>query len=304
MQRLRRWPQLATLFVLALALGYLAWLGWGLFPGSSPKLTDVFDGGRALALARDLCDIGPRPAGSPEAQQASDLILDELRRQGWKTGLEEYEVDGKKLRNVAGIAGESGPLLVLATHYDTRSVSDNDPDPAKRSQPSPGANDSASGTAVLLELARALDVSHLQQRVWLVFLDGEGDAGLPNWKEESGARQFVRGRHPAAVIYINQVGAAEARFPKLPDATKSLQDTLWELAAELGYGETFINETDSSPMDAHTIFLQADIPTAEIIQSDYPYALSSEDTYDKLDAKTLESVGVLLESYLENGPAQ
>jgi len=301
MERLRGWPQIATLFVLALALGYLAWLGWGLLPGGEPSVTDGFDGTRALALTQDICDIGPRPVGSPENDQTADLILEELRRQGWKTAEEDYTAGDMSLRNVAGLAGgEEGPLLVIATHYDSRSISDGDAIPSRRNQPSPGANDGASGVAVLLELARAVDVTHLQHRVWLIFLDGEAEAGLPSWKEASGATQFVDGRHPDAIIYLNMVGAADAVFPQLPDVDQSLQTQLWELAAKLGFDDRFVSETGPIVKDAHLVFLQADIPTVEIIQPDYPYARSTEDTCDKLDAATLLSVGALLESYLEN----
>jgi len=292
--RLSNWPQLATLFVLALALGYLAWLGWGLMPGNQPQEQDGFDGDRALALANDQCEIGPRPAGSSAAWATGDMILEELKRLGWQTAVEEYTAGDIQLRNVAGLAGEEGPLLVIATHYDTSHISD-----AKGDLPM-GANDGASGTAVLLELARALDTTRLQHRVWLLFLDGEADPNQPGWEKLSGARQFTDGRQPDAVIYLNLVGAADARFPKSPDATDLLQTQLWKIASKLGYKQ-FVPDIGPKVLDAHSVFLGADIPTAEIIQPDYPYAASTEDTCDRLDAGTLAAVGVLLESYLENG---
>ncbi len=299
MARLRGWPQLATLFALALALGYLAWLGWGLLPGGASPVSDGFDGQRALALAQDICEIGPRPVGSPKNDQTADIILEELRRQGWKTAEEDYAAGDMRLRNVAGLAGgDEGPLLVIATHYDSRSISDADPDPARRTQPSPGANDGASGAAVLLELARVVDIAHLRHRVWLVFLNGEAEAGLPSWNEASGAKKFVDGRQPDAMIYLNLVGATDAVFPRSPDATPDLQSQLWHLADELGLGNRFVNETGPVVKDAHLVFLQAEIPTAEIIQPDYPYARTTEDSCDKLDAATLEAVGLLLESYI------
>jgi len=299
MDRLPRWPQLATLLVLALALGYLAWLGWGLLPREA-SVNAGFDGDRALSLAQTQCDAGPRPAGSPEDWRTGDDIAEELQRQGWKTAVEEYTVGSMQLRNIAGLAGESGPLLVIATHYDTRSVSDADPDPERRNQPSPGANDGISGVSILLELARALDAGKLEHRVWLVFLDGDADAGLPSWPASSGAQNFVEGRRPEAVIYLNMAGAADARFPQISDANELLQTQLWKQAAKLGYDALFTLETGPAIEDAHTIFAQADIPTAEIIQPDYPYARTSEDACDKLDAATLKAVGVLLESYIEN----
>jgi len=301
MRRLPRWPQIATLLVLLLALGYLAWLGWGLLPGNEPEETDDFDGKRALALAQDLCDIGPRPAGSAEAKRTSELILEELKRQGWETAEQVYAVGDTPLRNVAGLAGDEGPLLVIAAHYDTRSVSDLDPDPDKQEVPSPGANDDGSGVAILLELARALDLSRIKHQVWLVFLDGDAEVGLPDWEQSSGARQFIDGRYPGAVIYLNRVGATDATFPQPPSGARSLQLQLWKLADELGLEETFLPKTGPKLTDAHTVFLDAGIPTAAIIQPDYPYTHTTEDTCDKLDADTLSAVGALLEKYLEDG---
>ena len=293
--RFSGWPQLATLFVLALSLAYLAWLGWGLMPGHGPIEKDGFDGQRALALVKDQCEIGPRPAGSPGAWMTGDMILDELQRVGWKTAVDEYAVGDKQLRNLAGLAGESGPLVVIATHYDTR------PPATLEDKPSLGANDGASGVAVLLELARVLNVQKLRHRVWLVFLDGEAQPDAPDWEQISGARQFLDGRHPAAVIYLSNVGAADAVFLQVPDANDLLQTQLWKLGARLGYERLFVPDAGPEVVDAHTVFVQAGVPTAEIIQANYPYAGAPDDDCDKLDAETLAAVGVLLESYIGNG---
>ena len=300
-RRLPRWPQIATLLVLILSLGYLAWLGWGLLPGNGPEETDSFDGERALALTRDLCEIGPRPHGSEEARRASELILEELERQGWKTAEDVYAVGDTSLRNVAGLAGDEGPLLVLAAHYDSRSVSDLDPDPERQIDPSPGANDDGSGVAVLLELARSLDTSNLKHQLWLVFLDGDAEVGLPHWEETSGAQQFITGREPNAIIYLNMVGATDASFPQQFNATRSLQLQLWRLADNMGLEAFFPPRNGPLVEDAHTIFLDYGIPTVAIIQPDYPYAHTTEDTCDKLSADTLAAVGSLLETYLEDG---
>ncbi len=293
--RLSGWPQLLTLLVLTLAFGYLAWLGWGLLPGHGPLERDGFDGRRALALVKDQCELGPRPGGSVEAWMVGDMILGELQRVGWKTAVEEYAADDLQLRNVAGLAGESGPLVVIATHYDTTRLTSED------GRPMLGANNGASGVAVLLELARALNVQKLQHRLWLVFLDGEADPDAPDWDQLSGARRFAQNRHPAAIIYLNNVGAVHPYFPQAPDANELLQSQLWKLAGRLGYESLFPQQVGPTIIDAHTRFIQAGIPTAIIIQPDYPYARTPEDDCKKIDEKSLQAVGVLLESYVENG---
>lgn len=85
---------------------------------------------------------------------------------------------GVKARNIIGKQGR-GPIAILGAHYDTRRQADNDP--AQRTQPVMGADDGASGVAVLLELARTLDVLKTQREIWLAFFDTEDDGRLDGW---------------------------------------------------------------------------------------------------------------------------
>ena len=163
-----------------------------------------------------------------------------------------------------------------------------------------GANDGASGAAVLLELTRSLDVSKLSHRVWFVFLDGEANAGVPGWEGMLGSRAFSRRHHPAAVVYLDKVGAADAVFPKSPDATALLQTQLWEWAKKLGFSQQFSLQTGPDIEDAPTIFLKSGIAASEIVQPDFAADHTTLDQCDQLSTDTLERVGILLEHYLEN----
>ncbi len=294
------WAQWATLATLFLALGYLAWLGWGLLPRNHHE-ERAFNGERAMTWAQAQCDLGPRPAGSPEAFQTGDLIVRQLEAQGWKVRAQTFDHDSAQLRNLVGMKGEGSPVLALVTHYDTRMQADADSDPQKRDQPTLGANDGASGVSILLELARSLDFGRIEHPVWLVFLDGEANAGLPGWEAGLGAQALAQAVHPKAIIYLNLVGAANARFPRSPDATSLLQNQLWRLARTLEMDTVFLDDTGPLVQDAHTLFLEQKIPTAEILQPDYPYLHTTQDTCDQLDAATLQSVGRLLEAYVEGG---
>ena len=299
-RRLPHWTQLAALAVFILALGYLAWLGWGLLPGNQ-EADDGFNGERALSWAQAQCELGPRPAGSEEAVMAGDMIIKQLDDLGWTTRVQKFDYEGVPLRNIVAMTGEDGPLLVIAAHYDTRFRSDRDPDLDKRAEPSPGANDGASGVGALLELARALDRDRLQHQVWLVFLDGEANGGLPGWETGVGAAKLAEAVHPDAFIYLNLVGGENARFPKLPDATDLLQDQLWAVAEKLELAGVFVDDLGPAIDDAHTIFLKAGVPSAAILQPDYPYFRTTEDDCNRLDAASLQNVGALLEFYLEDG---
>ncbi len=301
MRIVARWPRVASLIMLALALGYLAWLGWGLLPQNQVE-DRRFRGQRALTWAQALCDIGPRPAGSQEAFMTADLIKKQLQDQGWEIREQSFAHQSIQLQNIVGMAGGAdGPVLVIATHYDTRLLSDRDADIAQRERPTMGANDGASGVSILLELARSLDKARLQHRVWLVFLDGEANAGLPKWEGSLGASQFVSAIKPAGAIYLNRVGANDARFMKVPDATPIFQDQYWKQAQQWGYKARYLDQVGPTIQDAHTVFMAADIPTVAIIQADDPYYHTTEDICSRLDATTLETVGVPLEAYLEQG---
>ena len=301
MRQRARWPQVATLAALAFALGYLAWLGWGLLPQNQVE-DRRFSGQRALTWAQAQCDIGPRPAGSQEAFMTADLIKKQLQNQGWEIREQAFDYNSVQLRNIVGMTGGGdGPVLIIATHYDTRLLSDRDADVEQRVRPTLGANDGASGVSVLLELARALDKARLEHRVWLVFLDGEANAGLPEWEGALGASELVNAVKPAGAIYLNRVGAQGARFSKSPDATTLFQDQFWEKARQWGFQARYLNEIGPAFQDAHTVFLAAGIPTVAIVQTDDPYFRTTEDTCDRLDATTLEAAGVPLEAYLEQG---
>jgi len=299
-RRLPSWAHLATLGVFILALGYLAWLGWGLLPGNRQDDRD-FNGDRALSWAQAQCDLGPRPVGSEEAVLTGDMIIRQLDDLGWETRIQQFDYADFTLRNIVAMAGdEEGPLLIIATHYDTRLRSDRDPDLNKRNQPSPGANDGASGVGVLLELARSLDRDRLKHRIWLVFLDGEANAGLPGWETGVGAKRLAEAVLPDAFIYLNLVGGEHATYPKLPEATEMMQGQLWTIAKRLSLADVFLDVPGPPVTDAHTIYLEMGVPAVEIIQPDYPYFRTAEDTCEHLEADSLRNVGALLEFYLEN----
>ena len=273
-------------------------------PTPAPAPTAVvqgFDGQRALASVASLAALGPRPVGSEAHDTARVAIVDELNRAGWQVEEQTVDVGGVALRTVIGKAG-SGPLMLLGTHYDTPAVADLDPVEANRTQPVPGANDGASGTAVLLELARSLDKATMNHEVWLTFFDGQYPpvGGEP---VSAGARSLAESLPseplPEAVILLDLVGAADQRFPIDGNSDPALSETLWALGKQLGYETWFVPETRGAVDNGLLAFSQRGIPAANIVGPDYPYRRSVDDTLDKVDAASLERVGRLLQAYLE-----
>jgi Zn-dependent M28 family amino/carboxypeptidase len=258
----------------------------------------AFDGQRAYQHALAQCEQGPRPSGSEAGWATGDYIIQQLEKAGWKVTTQEFDYRGVKIRNILGQQGE-GPPMILGAHYDTRRLADQDPhDPG---QPVPGGNDGASGVAVLLELAHTLNPKMLHNEVWIAFFDAEDNGGLDGWPWSVGATYMAEHLtiRPEAVIVVDMVGDADQQLYQERNSNRALVEQIWTLAAHLGYDEQFIPRYKWSMTDDHTPFLQHGIPAVDIIDFDYPYWHTVEDTCDKVSPESLERVGRVLEEWLE-----
>jgi Zn-dependent M28 family amino/carboxypeptidase len=246
-------------------------------------------------------EIGDRPPGSPGCQATGDYVIAQLEAAGWETEEQTFDYQGVQIRNVVGSVGR-GPVVIIGAHYDTRRRADHDPqDP---SLPVPGANDGASGVAVLLELARVLDKDKLTHQVWLAFFDAEDNGGLDGWDWIVGSSYMAQHLTitPEYVIIVDMIGDADQQIYREMNSDPGLSDRIWSLAAELGYDEQFINSTKYSMMDDHTPFIRQGITAVDLIDFDYPYWHTRADTLDKLSPLSLERVGRVLETLLEEQP--
>jgi hypothetical protein len=267
----------------------------------SPTPEPVFSGERALELVAMQMDFGPRPTGSEAIGALGDAILTHLRDAGWETSEQPFEVQGVQARNLVGASGADGPVIILGAHYDTRMQADQDQ--TSPEAPVPGANDGASGVAVLLELARVLDVSRVDGQVWLVFFDAEDNGRLGEWQWIMGSQYFADHLSvvPAYVIVADMVGDADQGIYFEGNSDPVLRDHLWGVAAQLGYQDAFIPEIRHTMVDDHLPFAQRGIPAVDLIDFDYPYWHTTQDTIDKVSAASLERVGRVLEVFLESG---
>lgn len=270
-------------------------------PIAANDYTPDFDGQSALDHAAVQLGFGPRPVGSPAARATANYIFEQLRGHGWQTEIQEFEHLGLTVRNLIGRnAIGNGPVIVLGAHYDTRFEADRDPQ--SPGAPVPGANDGASGVAVLLELARALDVERLQNEVWLAFFDAEDNGGQYGWDWIVGSSYMAANLTvtPQAVIILDMIGDADQQIFLDRSSDGDLSARIWSVAAGLGYGDYFVAELKYSMLDDHTPFARLGIPAVDIIDFDYPYWHTTEDTLDKISAESLEHVGRTLEYLLEN----
>lgn len=265
-----------------------------------------FSGRRAMSHARQLVKLGPRPVGTEANRQAADYIEKEMLKLGWRVEQDCFAYRGEMLCNVIAKRG-TGPIVLVGTHYDTRPVADRDP--VDRSLPVPGANDGASGVAVLLELARVLDPAATEQmELWLVYFDGEDSGDLAGWEWAVGARHLAQKvsqeprYRPEYVIIVDMVGDADQTLYYEWSSSLWLKEALWDLADTLDYGDVFVPRHRHHVIDDHTPFLQIGVPAVLIIDLDYPYWHTQYDTLDKLSARSLERVGHVLQVWLEGEP--
>ena len=272
-----------------------------------PTATPVplaFDGDHAMTYLDAQMALGPRWPGSPGHLELRDYISDTLMDMGWAVEPQLFDYKGFEAMNIIAKANEGvGEIIILGAHYDTRRLADETPGAAEAELPVPGAVDGASGVAVLLELARTLDLAEVPNEIWLVFFDVEdnGRGGLPGWNYIAGSTYMAANLavRPTAVVVVDMIGDADQQLYYEGNSHPALRLKLWQIAADLGYGDVFIPEVKYTMIDDHLPFAQRNIWAVDIIDFDYPYWHTTEDTADKVSPDSLRRVGHTLEVWLE-----
>lgn len=279
-----------------------------------------FSADSAYQYVKTQVDMGPRVPNTPAHRQAQEWIAAQLRGRGAEVveqvmDLRAFDGTILKSKNIMGrFRPEVSERILILAHYDCRPWADEDPDPAKRSLPVDGANDAASGTGVILELARLLQQNPLPSSVGvdLLLLDAE-DWGSHS-DEDSwalGAKYFVenppvKDYKPSRAILLDMVGGKDATFYQeyfSVNAAPQLVSTLWRTAAEGGYTDKFPASVGSAVTDDHRPLIDAGIPAVDII--DYragegfdPVWHTTADNMDNISPATLKAVGQTLTDYL------
>jgi Zn-dependent M28 family amino/carboxypeptidase len=271
-----------------------------------PEQTGGFDGARAFTHVEALVRIGPRQPGSEGIRRAQDYIRGQLKNVGCAVEEDDFQantpVGRVPMKNiVAKIPGRKSDVLLLLTHYDTL-----------RLENFLGANDSGSSTGLMLEMARLLCARKGELTLWIAFLDGE--EAFVEWSETDGtygsrqmaAKLALSGelKRIRAVLLADMVGDRSLNIKRETASTPWLTDLVWKTAARLGYEKYFVADQHTIE-DDHLPFLRRGVPAVNLIDFDYPYWHTPEDTLDKISARSLGIVGhVLLEvvSVLDKRP--
>ncbi|HQE92864.1 MAG TPA: M28 family peptidase [Anaerolineae bacterium] len=267
---------------------------------STPAAPETFTGDLAYTWVTRQCDLGYRITGTEANRQAGDMIIEELRAQGWAVQEQPFIYKEVSARNILAWQGE-GTAVLVGAHYDSRRSADQE-DPT---QPVMGANDGASGVAVLLELARALTWDTANRRIYLAFFDAEDNGRLDGWDWIVGSTYMAQHWGEAdetplqAMILVDMIGDADQQVYYERNSDSHLSQALWDIAAQLGYADRIIPEYRYAMIDDHVPFIRLGVPSVDMIDFDYPYWHTTQDTPDKVSAASLEAVGRTLEVWLE-----
>ncbi|MGH7709778.1 MAG: M28 family peptidase [Gemmatimonadaceae bacterium] len=273
-----------------------------------PALTSDFDGGVALGYVKTQLDFGPRIPGSPGHSKTGDWIV-QMMRQRADTVLEQrwthrtVKGDTLPMRNILARYNPAASQRILyLTHWDTRPVSDNAVNLADRMTPVPGANDGASGTALMIALGDALKKTPLPPNVGLdiLFTDGE-DFGDWNKREDVliGSTYFAShlpdsGYRPLFGVLWDMIGDKDLRIDQesysLERAPEVVQ-RVWKTAADLGYGNTFVAQEGQGVTDDHLPLLDKGLRVIDVIDYEFDAHHTPRDTFDKVSARSLKIVG-------------
>jgi glutaminyl-peptide cyclotransferase len=279
------------------ALGMLLFAisGWLIYRSLKPA--SPFNAHRAFQDVASQVAFGPRTPGSAAHAQVIAYIQKELVKAGWAVQIQSTEWLGFSVQNIIATRTSATTRILIGAHYDSRLLADQDTGPG-RNQPVPGANDGASGVAILLELARTLPSSSVP--VSLVFFDAEDSGGLDNRQWIMGSQAYVKSLtvKPQAAIIVDMVGDANLNIYEERNSNPNLTAEIWAQAAALGYGKFFIPTLKYDMIDDHSPFLAAGIPAVDIIDFDFPYWHTSADTLDKVSAQSLQTVGGTLWAWI------
>jgi len=241
-----------------------------------------------MALIREQVAIGQRPAGSPQLRK----LADELLRMLPNGALQPFPSTGPQqgLRNVVGDIPGKTPAILIGAHYDTQ----------YRPKGFVGANDSAAGTAALIELARTLPSELPAGHPEIRFVLFDGEEAPPGCRDRDfqycalrGSRAYAAA-HPGQVrdmILLDYIANRGAQFPRETNSSPELWAKLREAANQVGTEHLFPETTQTPIIDDHIPFLLQAVPSIDLIDWSYPYKNGTQDTLDKLDPAVLDAVG-------------
>ncbi|HKI17882.1 MAG TPA: M28 family peptidase [Isosphaeraceae bacterium] len=279
------------------------------------------DGKRAYGYLKQICDIGPRTAGSEANGRQRKLVKGHFEKKGGAVREQPFRalhpVTGERLVMV-NLIGSWNPerlqRVVIGAHYDTRPHPDQEDLPNRQKLPFLGANDGASGVALLMEIANHLATLETPWGVDLVLFDGEelvfgNDPRVGEYF--LGSNEFARiyadqrdhrrsKMHYAAGLVLDMVGGRDLKINQEPTSSREAPDLVrevWAVARGLG-ARSFRFQEGREVLDDHLALIRAGIPAIDIIDFDYPYWHKADDLPENCSAESLAEVGRVVTAWL------
>ena len=284
-----------------------------------------FNGDNAYSYVQDQLDIGFRIPGTQERIDCINYFISKFEEIdiNFTYVLHNFTIHLTECQNVLFKLNEhKSNIVILGTHYDSRAQATKDPVLANRDNPVPGANDGASGSAVLIELAKVLynQRGNLSNQIWFLFFDAEdqgedNDYGIDGWDWCEGSQEFVSeidNFYDLAIesfdcmILLDMVGGINLKFINEQYSTSSLLDELFVIGRELGYISQFpLNSESASIIDDHRSFLNIGIPSADLIinfwnNPGWSYHHTIEDDITHISNSSLDITGKTIEQFIYN----
>jgi hypothetical protein len=278
------------------------------------QVAPPFSAEAAFEHVRTQVGFGPRVTGMPGHKKQLEWMLEFLRGRADSVTVQNFTHTTRSPKQqlamtnvIAHFNPQATERVLLVAHWDTRPTADSEWEEDNRKLPIPGANDGASGTAVLLEIANVLSKTKPRIGVDLLFVDGE-DYGPSEPDMYLGAKYFsanAGGYRPLYGVLIDMVGDRTPEFPIEDNSNRMAPEVvqrIWNVAEELGFGRYFPRTNAGAITDDHVPLNQAGLRTANIIDCcDHPWH-TLEDNLENASAEGLGVVGaVLLELIFREG---
>jgi hypothetical protein len=282
-----------------------------------------FDEDHAFSYLVAQCDFGPRNPGSDGYYACLDYLITELDQSANEIILQDFSYQERRYNkqyNLENIIARFNPdsefQTVISAHWDTRPWADQEDLRQDRDQPIIGANDGASGVAILLELAKIMGENPPPIGVNLVFFDGE-DLGVPGENDTycQGSRFFAKNLpipRPDEAINLDMVGDKQLVLPIERYSLEyhpELVRHLWDRAKDMGL-DAFIGRVDYAIYDDHIPLNEiAGIPSIDLIDFKYPNSYANfwhtmNDIPENCSEESLGQVGALMVDYIYNREEQ
>jgi hypothetical protein len=282
-------------------------------PGIKPL---PFDGKRAMTYLEAICKIGPRISGTEGMRKQQELLYKHFESRGAKLHYQRFTAEQVSQRRPVEMANlvvswhpERSRRAILCSHYDTRPIADQEPDPRDWRRPFLSGNDGGSGVALLMEMANHMKALTTEIGVDFVLFDGE-EYIFDHDRDQYffGSKQFARLYRPnqgkpryVGAVLLDMIAGKDAHIPAEQNSwrfAKPLVQDLWRIAVEQKC-TIFQNEMGETVLDDHLALNEAGIPAVDLIDFRYPHWHRLTDVPANCSGESMEQVARVLSIWLQ-----